>query len=69
MQHQKRALSQILVVNAFPAAVKCTLQSDDNSVTQVCTLRNYDHKISKNFNYVYYFEIKCRLFYRVVANA
>ena len=41
MQHQKRALSQILVVNAFPAAVKCTLQSDDNSVTQVCTLRNY----------------------------
>ena len=45
MQHQKRALSQILVVNAFPAAVKCTLQSDDNSVTQVCTLRNYDHKI------------------------
>ena len=45
MQHQKRALSQILVVNAFPAAVKCTLQSDDNSVTQVCTFKNYDHEI------------------------
>lgn len=28
-------LSQLLVANAFPAAVKCTLHSDDNSVTQV----------------------------------
>ena len=32
---QSRPLSQILVVNAFPAAVKCTLRSDDNAVTQV----------------------------------
>lgn len=31
-------LSQLLVANAFPAAVKCTLHSDDNSVTQVTFL-------------------------------
>ncbi len=30
-----RPLSQLLVAQAFPAAVKCTLHSDDNSVTQV----------------------------------
>jgi hypothetical protein len=30
-----RPLSQLLVASAFPAAVRCTLQSDDNAVTQV----------------------------------
>ena len=30
-----RPLSQLLVASAFPAAVRCTLHSDDNSVTQV----------------------------------
>ena len=34
-QIQPRPLSQLLVANAFPAAVRCTLHSDDNSVTQV----------------------------------
>ena len=34
-QNQPRPLSQLLVANAFPAAVRCTLHSDDNSVTQV----------------------------------
>jgi len=29
-----RPLSQLLVASAFPAAVRCTLHSDDNSVTQ-----------------------------------
>jgi len=33
-QNQPRPLSQLLVANAFPAAVRCTLHSDDNSVTQ-----------------------------------
>ena len=32
---QHRPLSHILIASAFPAAVKCTLQSDDNAVTQV----------------------------------
>ena len=30
-----RPLSQLLVANAFPAAIKCTLHTDDNSVSQV----------------------------------
>ena len=34
-ENNPRPLSQLLVANAFPAAVKCTLHSDDNSVTQV----------------------------------
>ena len=38
---QSRPLSQILVVNAFPAAVKCTLRSDDNAVTQVSTILSF----------------------------
>lgn len=29
-----RPLSQLLVANAFPAAIKCTLHTDDNSVSQ-----------------------------------
>jgi len=33
-ENNPRPLSQLLVANAFPAAVKCTLHSDDNSVTQ-----------------------------------
>ena len=33
---QRRPLTQLLVAQAFPAAVRCTLHSDDNSVTQVC---------------------------------
>ena len=34
-ENNPRPLSQLLVANAFPAAVRCTLHSDDNSVTQV----------------------------------
>lgn len=36
-------LSQLLVATAFPAAVRCTLRSEDNSVTQVLILFNIIH--------------------------
>ena len=35
-----RPLSQLLVANAFPAAIKCTLHTDDNSVSQVRLLQS-----------------------------
>ena len=40
-------LSQLLVANAFPAAVRCTLHSDDNSVTQVNILKNPQNLFAK----------------------
>ena len=36
-QNQPRSLSQLLVANAFPAAVRYTLHSDDNSVPDAGT--------------------------------